>query len=451
MKKFQILTGIAAILLIATACSFGANASATPTTDENSIATVVASTLTALSPASGAPSATLAASAPTATITAAHVLRLAIVDSARDLWSWQPGGSPVLLVSTGDVTEAHFSSDGSLIAYVRSSADGASFSLEVIHSDGNSQHTLVSSTDFSAMPRDPSSLGVGPYEVAWIPGTHVLAYNTRTFFEGPGLAVNNDLRLVNADTLAQSVLMAPGSGGMFYFSPDGSKVAVTTPTTISLFHADGSVIANPALTYPAVKSYSEAAFYAAPVWSSDSTQLKVIIPPADPLAASLETVSIWKIPTDGNPATQIGTISSAPFVSVTLSPDLNRIAYLVPHGTPSDNIRELHIANADGSGDSLFATAQMDFNNWAPDSAHFVYSNWTPATTQLGLLGSSGVTLSDFLSVQNVEWIDATHFLFMDKNGSNWEIRLEQVGSPSTFIFSTAAGSNYTPSFDFSD
>ncbi|MGD0707634.1 MAG: hypothetical protein ABSA51_04180, partial [Anaerolineaceae bacterium] len=65
--------------------------------------------------------------------------------------------------------------------------------------------------------------------------------------------------------------------------------------------------------------------------------------------------------------------------------------------------------------------------------------------------GSSGVTLSDFLSVQNVEWIDATHFLFMDKNGSNWEIRLEQVGSPSTFIFSTSAGSNYTPSYDFSD
>jgi len=62
-------------------------------------------------------------------------------------------------------------------------------------------------------------------------------------------------------------------------------------------------------------------------------------------------------PADGSEARQIGAIEAVPFFEqpVELSPDLRRIAYVKETGQPTENMRELHLAANDGTGDWLYA------------------------------------------------------------------------------------------------
>jgi hypothetical protein len=271
--------------------------------------------------------------------------------------------------------------------------------------------------------------------MGWRPGSHVLYYNTQPLFEGPGTMGYDDLRMVNADTLDKVTIFNPGDGGMFYFSPNGAQLAIVTPTSISLVDTNGSNLRHNELTFASVTTYSEYNYYPHPVWAADSSALRVAIPPADPLLSPLNPTGLWYIPIDGSPAVFSGNILATPFAwpDTAISPDLSRVGYAMPVGVPTDNLRELHLANADTTSDTVYIGGESaEFIGWLPNSTQFVFvmrGSGGTRGTYVGSVGGSYTTLStDPSLMRDITWVDNTHFLYRWNNSGTWELRYNELG-----------------------
>jgi hypothetical protein len=106
-------------------------------------------------------------------------------------------------------------------------------------------------------------------------------------------------------------LLPHGQGGEFIYSPNGQEIAISTATSISLVHTDGTN-RREVLTYPMVATYSEYSFYAMPIWAADSSSLRVAIPPADPLGEPRQPTTLWTIPSMEISPLKNGSIMAAP-------------------------------------------------------------------------------------------------------------------------------------------
>ena len=164
-----------------------------PTTPIPSDTPVPTETLTPTIP----PSPTLPPPTPTQ-----QALRVAYVKNGN-VWLWTQGGSTQPLTTAGYVVSLDLSGDGQMVAFQRETIPFHP-ELWAVNSDGTGERVLVSAADFLALlpgSPNPNAAGIGPFQYGWRPGTHILAYNTRLLFEGPGLGGNDDLRQVDADTL----------------------------------------------------------------------------------------------------------------------------------------------------------------------------------------------------------------------------------------------------------
>lgn len=384
------------------------------------------------------------------TETGEAVLRVAYVKD-ENVWLWAQNLTSSALTTSGGVHDVRLSDDGQVVAFSRQ-IDEFHSELWAVNRDGSNERRLVSVEDLQALEvRNPSpnAQSIIPHHFEWVPGTHILAYNTQQIFQGPGVFLSDDLRLVNADDLSQSTLLPSGEGGEFYYSPDGSKIAVITPTLISIVQADGSSRFD-MLIYERVLTYSEYEYYARPIWSSDSNYLRVAIPPAEALGEPPQLTTLWHIPADGQAAYDLGSLQAAPFFGgeVTFSPDLTRMLYLVETGAPQENLRELHVANAGGSGDLLFLTApHMQLEGWAGSSTQFVFGLGDERSLQLGQAGGGYIPLTaDPVNIANLRWLDGQYFLYVKAAPASWELRLERVGGDITRI---DQGTGSLPQYDF--
>ena len=173
-------------------------------------------------------------------IPASTELRVAFVNATENgynAWLWTEGkGEAVPLTNAGGVGDVKISDDGEIVAFTR--GDG----LWMVRSDGMEERQLVSAGEFAALetqePSGAPELSVVLNRFDWIPGTHILAFNTRLQME-IGLALNEDLHLVNADTLERTALLPPGEGGEFTISPDGRQFAIVTRGSVSLIRVGG--------------------------------------------------------------------------------------------------------------------------------------------------------------------------------------------------------------------
>jgi len=208
--KKQILFAVVILLLTSLACSIPfTNSGPSPEEISETAAAAIAATLTAMAPVE-APTAITEPESPGVTPvpdteptiivkSKPDMLRLAMVDSERNLHSWQEGDSLTLLVNSGDVSQAVLSPDGEWIVFTRISPDGIDVSLWAIRFDGSEQKILVSHTDFMAMPLHPdltdlaSILTVAPHMIKFIPGTHTVVFNIYPQFDAPGFLDNKDL------------------------------------------------------------------------------------------------------------------------------------------------------------------------------------------------------------------------------------------------------------------
>jgi Tol biopolymer transport system component len=463
--KKQILIVVFGILLSSVACSIPfTNGGLTPEEISETAAAAVSSTLTALAPVEAPTALTepempfitpIPDTEPTIIIKSKpDVLRLAIVDSNGNLSTWQEGGSVNLIVNKGDVTKAVLSPDGEWIVFTRTSPDGIDIGLWAIRFDGSEHKSIVSHVDFMAMPMNPeitdvySVVTVSPYMIEFIPGTHTVVFNTYPQFNAPGFLDNKDLWYINVDSGERRAFLSPGHAGNFYFSPDGTQMALVTPTQIDLLNTDGSNRRYAVLTHPFVYTYSEFAYHAIPIWSQDSSYLRVSIPPQDPLGDVTAPVNIYHIHTDGSPATLLNSEIVAPLDNAFLAPDLNHFAFKQQIGDATDNLFSLRFADLSGGSSTEFITGSLGFGEWAPDSSHFYFFNWNPREYFIGQLGIPGVIALDVNPVMDFKWVTSDQFLFIYQSGENYQLRLGTLSTPSVEITNLGSGL-ISPFYDF--
>jgi hypothetical protein len=372
-------------------------------------------------------------------------LRVVFIRDA-DLWLWDGGGEAVQLSTQGGVGRMAISEDGQVVAYTRSeNFFFRHFEMWMVNADGTDERIVVDSEAFNAMLTDPTGAAVGPSQMVWIPGTHTLAYNTQTLFNGPGVLINGDLRLLHADTGQATLLLQPGQDGRFYYSPDGTQIALVTSSAISLLDADGTNRRDDLITYREI-GLGEDFFYPEPVWSPDSQRIVVAIPSSGPYDPASGPSAVWEIPVDSAPPVLIGSIEDAStFVELTFSPDVMRLAFVSGR---------LDIANADGSDDTIYDdSSSVLFLGWSPDGQHFLYQVGE-ATTRLGQVGAPPIDLPGIAIESSapypVRWVDADRFLYLSRSEAGWELRLGNPGGASVLV--GAVGDEFPLAyFDFAD
>ena len=399
-------------------------------------------------------------------IPAVTELRVAFVqdtEHGNNAWLWTEGDEQAMpLTKDGGVSGVKISDDGEIVAFRRGGG------LWMVTSDGvdnehpSEERELPSAEDIAAMQvREPFDYEVVLDHYEWIPGTHILAFNTRLQMQ-IGLLLNDDLHLVNADTLEYTALLPPGEGGEFHPSPDGRQIAIVTPGAISLVRIDGSD-RREVFTYTPVVTYSEVQYYAQPVWAADSGSLRVAIPPADPMVQPLPPTSVWHIRTDGMSASLVGNVDTDMGAS-TLSPDLRYVAYLdggqMAHTanpisslaiTDLDNRETVTYYPIDSGETTTERPAATSFYGWSPDSQHFAFRAYLgseiPPQALVGQLGGDTVPIYDDAEIiMDLRWMDATRYLFLAKNPRGWTVMLGEIGGP---VKSVTGIVDSSPDYDF--
>jgi hypothetical protein len=448
MPKRKLFLILAILVLAALACdiSLPELPSGPDEADAGAVATAVALTLAA-SEGGGPPEDPPAGPPDDVLLGPPSVLRVAYVDDG-DLWLWTEGSAAAELYDDAayDVGDLRLSDDGQVVAFTMT--DGFGFiGFWAINSDGSSLRPLVDAAAVDAMSTDPSALRALPFRWEFVPGSHVLAFNTHLTYDGPGLAIQDDLRLLDADTAALSTLFAPGNAGQFYYSPDGSQIALVTPTALSLINADGSNRRDSVLTYTSVITYSEYQWYPIPRWAPDGSYLRVAIPSPDILDPT-GTVEVWHILMDGSAATSLGfTAASAPiFVQVsTISPDMNKLAFLRQVGPPADNTWDIRFVDLSTYVDTWYRAGELTFEVWGLDSSKFVFREG--GHLFVGEEGVGPIALPDAGNSMDPAWVDASRVLYLSGSRGAWELRLQAVGGVSVVIASPIG--DFIP-FDFS-
>lgn len=441
MHRRQWIWAASAVCLAVLAC---AAPGASTSVSEEEIATRVAATLTAAAAAPGSPEAPHALPSEEPSPSTAPLLRIAYTDGSN-VWFYQEGTAPRQVSTSGGAFLVRLSSDGTRIAFLRRETVDAHAELRVVRADGTGEAVVLTADQLDAFyPLAPNVVGTDISSMEFVPGTHTLVFNTYAIPEVIGLMKYDDLWAIDVDTGTLTSLLPAGSGGDFAISPDGRRIAVVRPRSISLINSDGTNLLSELVAFPQVITYSEFLYYPLPVWTADSSAIGVVIPPEDPLAAGA-TGSVWLIPVSAGPASRIGTIAGdcyfPSFGGPLIAPDLSRVAFTRETATP--NVRTLFIANADGSGEVAYATGAVEWEGWSPDGVHFAYRLDGPMNLQLGAVGSGASPLPAGMSL---EWVDASRYLYLTGGGTSWSLMLGSIGGGSLPLANLSSPST---SFDF--
>ena len=428
MKKGK-LTFVLAVLCLATlACG---TTGSPPTENVGDVATIVVETVIAEAPPEQSP--------------------LTVVYAYEgDVWLWMDDGLVVVKLTDSDqwVNDVRISHDGQVIAFTTTESEGGSVPMGVwaMNVDGTNIRRLMDQALLNLLSTKDIGFGVRFQRWEFIPGTQTLAFSTIDALEGPNWDTNDDLHLIDTDTRTFTTLLDVAEGGEFYYSPDGSHIAIVTRENISLLKADGSNRRDELLPSEEIDpSYLDTRVEIVPQWSTDSTKFRVLVPSPDS-TGPVASIAVWEIPLDGSPASLLKSFTATLIFyryKSFISPDLQRVAFVVRVG---DNTRELHIADIEGPEDIVYKTGDILFYGWSPDSEKFVFLE--DSQLSVGQLGVESESLANTASTSLVEWVDADRFLYTatytgDDLESHWGLWLKVVGYPS---ISVVLG---YPTFDF--
>jgi hypothetical protein len=145
------------------------------------------------------------------------------------------------VIEAQDAENATLSGDARFLAYTRRVDD---FNTEIWTTNvmSNASHLLVDAEDFAAMRSEENPAGYGAIQMAWIPGTHTVAFSGRVFYDGDGIfePQPDDLWTVNAETGDIAQILAQGDGGVLSLSPDGAYAVILRREDLLLMRPDGS-------------------------------------------------------------------------------------------------------------------------------------------------------------------------------------------------------------------
>ena len=386
----------------------------------------------------------VSALAPTSTPVTAPVDDLVVVFTRdNNAWLWTENGGESQLTKNGGVDQVLLSDDKRVVAFRRGTG------LWAVNTDGSNERQLVKESDIP-IPQEGELAdyitGMAINQLAWIPGSHELLFNTMMLSDGPGLLLSDDLWRVNANpqsALSLDYLFLPGEGGNFAIAPDGNQVAVITPDSISLTTINGEDRQR-IFGYTPVATYSEVAYYAQPVWSPKSDLLGVVIPPPDPLGTENQAFGIWLLHADRGAAGLVGTIEARgtrPLPDPVINPTLETIAYLSNPEIESDRTDLLLVSWEDTIGDPIFYTSRVDgLYDWSPGGERFSFTQPPGETNTFsiftGQLDEEPRQVGDGKSlVLNVHWLDDNSYLYLQASDRGWELFLNNsVGTDSLIV-----------------
>lgn len=381
----------------------------------------------------------IATSVGTETATSIPTETAAFVNLDRNVYVWT-SSTPnfVQIAATGDAQTAYPSPDGRLVAFIRTT-DYQTYNIDVVRSDGADHRTLFSQDQFLALPRPEGTLSSAPLTLQWIPGSHLLAMTTRVVIQGPGTLIGKDLLVINADDGTFDTRLTESAGFTFTFSPDGKYIATGLADGVNLYDANGKAAA-PAkfFDFPEVNTSSEYQYMPDIQWSLDGTRFAFFIPPVSPFFDPNGTTRVIEVKAnDASYTTPIDTRMQYQYPMV-LSPDFSFVAYTVITD-PSIGAADLHIASMDGKKDVIYVPAKKTNQfSWSPDNRHFLfaYNDDRVTVANLGEVDGAGTTIPQVTSMRGGGWIDATHYMIVDKADSGWQVWSGQIGTEPKIVYS---------------
>ncbi|MEX1021028.1 MAG: hypothetical protein WDZ49_15295 [Litorilinea sp.] len=361
-------------------------------------------------------------------------------------------GEDVSLGSVDASPSPRLASAGDLIAFAR---DGG---LWVMGIDGEQERLLVSQSEIEGMGNADTTARL--HRIAWLPGTSRLLFNTALNLE-MGLALSNDLHMVDVDTLDLTEILPAGAGGEFYAAPDGATIAVIAPDRIRFVDPLG-VAQRPAFLFPPVVTYSEYIYYPQVVWAQDSRAVAVVIPHPEAVVQPEQPASIYRLAAGADETTMLGQIQAGS-PTYWIDPTLQHVAYTQIDFPDADPGAEAGAeAGAEGAVPApptvSIVAAQLDgtplgtlyegggqFVGWSPTGEHFALATPDGAESmQIGSLGQETLTplagLSHAFSHQ-VAWVDTEHFVVVVADAAATTVALGNVQGELEALMQVEAGS----------
>lgn len=322
----------------------------------------------------------------------------------RGLWTLDRDAGLRLLVAGPGIGLPVISAGRTWIAY-RVAVPGNA-ELWAVPWDGGSPRRLLAEHD---LPGEDASSGYGARYFAayrWVPGKTVLAVDVVLPPAGRSVQPRYELWQVSAASGARQRVLQSEVPIRPVYAPDGERFAVLLREPgpgqdggLFLYRADG-VGGQRVLRFAMGTVARE--YDSRLAWQPDGQGLWAAIP--DP-ARSAGGMTLYRVGADG----QSGPGKALEALEAFWSPDVTRLAYTRAI-TGSDEVRELLLAGADGSGAQVYAPLRNGkFLGWGPDSTHFLYTD--AGQVYVGSPGQPARRLGNAASVSDPRWIAADQLL----------------------------------------
>ncbi|MCB2178403.1 hypothetical protein KQH61_00630 [bacterium] len=366
----------------------------------------------------------------------------------------QDGSNPPIQLTDDERPDQNpvFANDGEKIVFLRGLIPHDLYS---INPDGSQEQVLVSGSILSQLGLRYDELSeIKHFE--FIPGTHQLVFITGQlkeedldlpYRENLWTEPNNDLLFVDADTAEIKQVLAHDQRAGFEIAPTGNMIAIAWEGHINIVDLEGQVINRDLITYPETGPYVPAPYI---FWNEDATELIVTMTLVTEYTyEGPDPRTVWRIPLDGSPKTQITFDPPILSRSYTISTDGYWILYdyYSPY-EPNDSITEgLYLGNL-FNGDSQLIEEYVTWSMWSPDNIHFLY------TTNEWFLGKIDEQTKP-IAIQGLPlgWLDTNHFLLFDNYDAEMVMILGVDGTimnisvpPSLFIYPDTFDFVYTKS-----
>ena len=428
------------LFLILVAC--GPTAVAQPTETPTQAATAVPTVPPTLTPP---PTPTIVAETAVATqssptfnrclVTDAVPQSLPPVEPVRLLYSedgnlklWQEGAeTAVSLTSSGDVPYGQISSDGTLVAFVRT-VPRETAELWVVSTDGQNERQLIAVSLSDYLDQAEDYVVNVHLRFTWLPQLHKVAFWLDPELDGLGGLPQDTVIVVDADSGEMVSLFEGGEVARWHFSPDG-QIAATfiqdgvrlmdtatgqvrhdltlpgsgSPDQSTSFSPDGRYLVAFAAGGVAIIDTNSGSVDLIPLaytpigaghyaiwpsiqWLSDGRSFQTIVSNTEEVWGNVDaTFTVWQLDLAAQTAVSLHIFTGDP-TSAWIAANGRYLAYYKLASNQS-NMRELYLADLESGETALYDRGEViELIAWHPNSVQFVYWFWDGKRPLLGSL-----------------------------------------------------------------
>jgi len=332
----------------------------------------------------------------------------------RGLWTLDREAGARQLMQSEGLHAAIISPDRASIAYRVLQQDYSA--IWVVRWNGRDARRLLAERELpkADLPKGYSERRI--QDVQWAGNSRVLALRVIAVPVSLQAQPMHELWSLDSETGVHRLITPLAAADRVLYAPNGSAIAwlhagppPQLRLSLTLLNPDGSVL-RPAIPFGA--GAEERSEQAALSWLPDGSALWAAIPERAPAAAErLNDLALYRIPIRG----ELQAFGRPGAFDAFWSPDGRRLAFTRAI-SDSLEIRELFVANADGSRPQHYATLRHGiFINWAPDAAHFLYQD--AGQVYLAAAAQPPRRLGNITSVFDPRWIAADQIVHLLDQG----------------------------------